>query len=283
MVDLSPALLVSLADIAASLAREVGSEIRRLRAEGVEVAATKSSLADVVTAADREAERMLQEGIARLRPDDGVLGEEGASVPSKTGITWVVDPIDGTVNYLYGLPVYAVSVAATVEDDGSSAGATSDGRRGVAGAVHLPALNELFHAYEGGGAFLNGQPIHASEQEDLALALVGTGFGYTKERRTEQAEIVRQLVPEVRDIRRIGAAAPDLCFVACGRLDAYYEKGCQPWDYAAGALIAREAGATILALHDGERPGTPMMIAAPQPLAGALRTKLREAYAAWEA
>jgi myo-inositol-1(or 4)-monophosphatase len=240
------------------------------------VAATKSSRTDVVTEADREAERLLAEGIRAARPNDGMLGEEGASVTGTSGITWVVDPIDGTVNYLYGLPAYAVSVAATVEDRGP--GATADGRRAVAGAVYVPVTDELYTATEGGGAQLNGRAVRVSGETDLAVALVATGFGYTEERRTEQAEVVRQLIPRVRDIRRMGAASVDLCLLASGRLDAYYERGLQPWDYAAGALIARESGAEILALHDDALPGEPMMIAGPPSLARSLQLALRDAY-----
>lgn len=248
-----------------------------MRAQGVEIANTKSSLVDVVTAADREAERLVAEALRAARPQDGLLGEEGLSAPSLSGITWVVDPIDGTVNYLYDLPSYAVSIAATVED--GAPGTMADGRRAVAGAVYVPALDELFTSHEGGGSQLNGRPIRVSEAEELALSLVATGFGYTVERRTEQAEVVRQLIPRVRDIRRMGAAAVDLCNLAAGRLDAYYERGLAPWDFAAGALIAREAGAAILSLAEGELPGEPMLIAGPPSLARDLRAEIQRAYA----
>ena len=284
MSSLDQIELSTLAQTAGALARMVGARIRSLREQGVAVADTKSSLTDVVTAADREAERLVAEALREARPHDGLLGEEGASTAGTTGITWVVDPIDGTVNYLYGLPAYAVSIAATVEHDGRGstlpAGTMADGRRAVAGAVYVPAFDELFDAHEGGGARVNGRPIRVSEREELSLALVGTGFGYTVERRTEQAEVARRLIPRVRDIRRMGAAAVDLCMVAAGRLDAYYERGLQPWDYAAGALIAREAGAEILALEDDELPGEPMLVAGPPALARELRAAVREAYAA---
>ena len=284
MSSLDQIELSTLAQTAGALARMVGARIRSLREQGVAVADTKSSLTDVVTAADREAERLVAEALREARPHDGLLGEEGASTAGTTGITWVVDPIDGTVNYLYGLPAYAVSIAATVEHDGRGsalpAGTMADGRRAVAGAVYVPAFDELFDAHEGGGARVNGRPIRVSEREELSLALVGTGFGYTVERRTEQAEVARRLIPQVRDIRRMGAAAVDLCMVAAGRLDAYYERGLQPWDYAAGALIAREAGAEILALEDGELPGEPMLVAGPPALARELRAAVREACAA---
>lgn len=268
--------LESLTNLAGSVARDVGVRIQELRERGVQIADTKSSLADVVTAADREAETLITQALRKARPDDGLLGEEGASIDGATGITWVVDPIDGTVNYLYGLPSYAVSIAATVTDHGP--GTTADGRRAVAGAVYVPALDELFEAFEGGGARLNDQKIRTSQATELSLALVATGFGYTVERRTEQARVVSRLIPQVRDIRRMGAAAVDLCNLAAGRLDAYYERGLQPWDYAAGVLIAREAGASILALEENGLPGEPMMIAGPPSLAGKLRAAILDAY-----
>lgn len=275
----SPELLASLTATAADLARSVGGIIRALRDAGVDVAATKTSVNDVVTAADREAERLLVEGLRLARPNDAILGEEGASIAGSSGITWVIDPIDGTVNYLYGLPAYAVSVAATVTDDSPAAagtGAMHDGRRAIAGAVYLPVTDELFTAWEGGGAQLNAAPLPGPASAPLATALVATGFGYTVERRTEQAEIARQLIPRVRDIRRMGSAATDLCLLAAGRLDAYYERGLQPWDYAAGALIAREAGAILIGRDSDTRPGEPMLIAA----APGLATELSAAIAA---
>lgn len=278
-------LHATLADIAARIALEAGDLIRGLRESGVDVAATKSSLTDVVTAADRAAELLVTERLREARPHDGVLGEEGAQVVGTSGITWVVDPIDGTVNYLYGLPAYAVSIAATVEESAaneneasSKSGLMADGRRAVAGAVYLPVTGEMFSTYLGGGARLNGEQVKASDEVDLSVALVGTGFGYTTERRTEQAEVVRRLIPRVRDIRRMGSAAIDLCMVAAGRLDGYYERGLQPWDYAAAVLVAREAGATVLAREDDQLPGEAMIIAGPPQLARALQSELKEAY-----
>ena len=259
----------TLAEIAATIAKDVGHAIRKMRAQGVEIANTKSSLADVVTAADGEAERLITAALREARPNDGILGEEGASVEGNTAITWVVDPIDGTVNYLYDLPGYAVSIAATVADGAD--GTMADGRRAVAGAVYVPTLDELFEAHEGGGARLNGRTLQPQEAPQLALSLIATGFGYTAERRAEQAEILRRVLPQVRDIRRLGAAAADLCNLAAGRIDAYYERGLQPWDYAAGVLIAREAGATILGRDDETPPGETLMIAGPHALALSLR------------
>lgn len=262
-----------LAELAAGCAEEVGKRIRTMREEGVRVAATKSSITDVVTAADREAERLLVEALTRARPEDGVLGEEGAGVIGTSGITWVLDPIDGTVNYLYDIPAYAVSVAATVADPDAFA----DGRRAIAGAVYNPRTGELFHAWHEGGAYLNGTPIRVvdgAERPSLAHALVGTGFGYTAERRKEQASVVAELLPQVRDIRRIGAASYDLCLLAAGRLDAYYERGLQPWDYAAGAHIAHEAGARLLGRDADTPPGEPLLVAAAPGLAEELRATI---------
>lgn len=259
-----------LSRIAARIAVDAGRRILDLRSAGVEVAASKSSAVDVVTAADQESERMIVAAIAEARPEDGVLGEEGAGAAGTSGITWVIDPIDGTVNYLYDLPAYAVSIAATVEDPAGYA----DGRRAVAGAVYAPRTDELFTAHAGGGARLNGAPIAVSGADDLSQALVGTGFGYTAERRAEQAEMVARLLPRARDIRRIGSAAYDLCSLAAGRLDAYYERGLQPWDYAAAALIATEAGAEIIGRDAATRPGEPMLIAAAPALVHGLRDAL---------
>lgn len=282
-VELSALTVTALEAVAVRLAREAGSHIKARRESGAAVAATKSSRTDVVTAADREAERLIAEGLRTLRPDDALLGEEGTSRPGSSGIEWVVDPIDGTVNYLYGLPAYAVSIAATVADGRSAAehaGNTFDGRRAVAGAVYLPVTGELFAAHEGGGATRNGEPIVTSDETELGLALVATGFGYTVERRTEQAHVVSALIPQVRDIRRMGSASVDLCMLAAGRLDAYYERGLQPWDYAAGVLIAREAGAAVLGADEATLPGEPLLVAAPPTLAAELRTAIRTAQAA---
>lgn len=266
-----------LAEFAASLARSAGLRIRELRAAGVDIAATKSSINDVVTAADRESERLLAAQILEQRPHDGILGEEGADIAGTSGITWVVDPIDGTVNYLYDIPAYAVSVAATVSD--GRPGTMADGRRAVAGAVYLPVTDELYTAWEGGGAYLDGARLPRVSETALGTALIATGFSYTVERRTEQAEVLRSILPRVRDIRRLGSAAADLCMAAAGKVDAYYERGLNPWDYAAGALIAREAGAAVLGL-DGEAPGTSMIIAAAPGLADELAAAVSEAYRA---
>ncbi|MBL3698548.1 inositol monophosphatase family protein [Leucobacter luti] len=253
--------------IAIDIATSVGARIMELREIGVSVADRKSSITDVVTAADREAERLVVAALQEARPDDAILGEEGTGIPGTSGITWVVDPIDGTVNYLHNLPAYAVSIAATVADDAAMA----DGRRAIAGAVFCPRFGELYEAWEGGGARLNGTAIAISGATELATALVGTGFGYTVERRIEQAEMVSRLLPRASDIRRSGSAAYDLCSLAAGRLDAYYERGLQPWDYAAAALIVREAGGAILGRDDATMPGEPLLFAADPRLVHELR------------
>ncbi|MEV8337256.1 inositol monophosphatase family protein [Leucobacter sp. NPDC077196] len=245
-----------LAQIAARIAEHAAARVLELRALGVSVAASKSSATDVVTAADQESERLIVAAIQEVRPDDGILGEEGTGIPGTSGITWVIDPIDGTVNYLYDLPAYAVSIAATVAD----AAAYADGRRAIAGAVCNPRTSETFVAWQGGGAYRNGKPIRITGQEDLSVSLVATGFGYTVERRIEQAEMVARVIPRARDIRRNGSAAYDLCMLAAGRLDAYYEQGLQPWDYAAGVLIASEAGATLIGRDAATPPGESFMV-----------------------
>lgn len=271
----SPHDAASLTKIAEAVARAVGEKIREIRAQGVEVADTKSSSADVVTYADRAAEELAKSMLIDARPEDGIYGEEGADLTGSTGITWVVDPIDGTVNYLYDLAIYAVSIAATVSD--GAPGTMADGRRAIAGAVYLPVYEKMFSAWEGGGAHMNGEKLDGPAEKELSVTLLGTGFGYTVERRTEQAEVVRQIIPQVRDIRRMGSAAADLCMLAAGRIDAYYERGLQPWDYAAGALIAREAGVLLLGMH-GELPGEPMLVAAAPKLAATLHDAVSAAY-----
>ena len=210
---------------------------------------TKSSRTDMVSEADREAEAEIVAILRAERPDDALVSEEGAGDTGTSGRRWVVDPLDGTTNYLYRFPAWAVSVA--LEDD--------DG--GLAGVVHAPVLGETFRAARGGGAELNGEPIAVNDHDRLETALVATGFGYDPDVRAGQADVARRVLPAVRDIRRAGAAAVDLCFVACGRLDGYYERGINHWDWAAGALIVREAGGEVVPLEGG-RPG--LAAAAPQ-------------------
>jgi myo-inositol-1(or 4)-monophosphatase len=219
-----------LRELATEVAVTAGRHVREARRGGVGGVGTKSTATDMVTEHDRATEALIVELLRRERPGDAILGEEGTDDEGTTGISWLIDPIDGTTNFLYGLPGYAVSVAA-VDEHGS-----------LAGAVHIPSADEVFSAHRGGGATLDGQPIRCSDMSDLSTALVGTGFGYDRERRRRQAVRVARLIAEVRDVRRFGAAAADLCYVACGRLDVYYEEFLNPWDLAAGVLIATEAG-----------------------------------------
>jgi myo-inositol-1(or 4)-monophosphatase len=198
--------------------------------------ASKSSRTDMVSDADRDAEALIRDLLAAERPDDGLLGEEGARAEGSSGRRWVVDPLDGTTNYLYRFPAWVVSVA------------LEDGEGARAGVVHDPLRGETFSAVRDGGARLDGAPIAVSGAEALDSALIGTGFGYDAQRRAEQAAVVAALLPRVRDVRRAGAAALDLCMVACGRLDGYYERGLNAWDWSAGSLIASEAGAAVLPL-----------------------------------
>jgi fructose-1,6-bisphosphatase/inositol monophosphatase family enzyme len=187
--------------------------------------------------------------VAQARPHDAVVGEEGDDRAGSSGYTWVVDPIDGTVNYLYDIPRWATSIA------------VEDGDGPLVAVVHAPAMAETFTAVRGGGAWRNGARVATSGCEHLASALVATGFGYRAPRRARQAEVLAAVLPAVRDIRRLGAASLDLCDVACGRLDGYYEQGLQPWDLAAGSLVVREAGGTVSGLR-GEPAGERLTVAA---------------------
>ena len=212
---------------------------------------TKSSATDIATEFDRAAEAYVVDRIRTLRPDDAIIGEEGTSDDGISGYSWFIDPIDGTTNYVYDQPAWSNSVAVAHGDDM------------VAGAVYVPPLDEMFSAATGCGATLNGRPIGASTETELALALVGTGFGYQPERRREQATLVVELIGQVRDIRRLGSAAFDLCMVACGRLDVYYERYLNSWDAAAGELIAREAGAITSDFSGATARPEEMLAAAP--------------------
>jgi myo-inositol-1(or 4)-monophosphatase len=216
---------------------------------------TKSTPTDVVTQMDLAAERLIASTIRASRPDDALLGEEGQGDAATTGrrVRWIVDPIDGTVNYLYGLPQWAVSIAAEI-----------DGRV-VVGVVFDPSKKELYTALRGEGARVNGVPIAVSDCTELAQALVGTGFGYDSARRARQAQVLTGVLPKVRDVRRFGAASLDLCLVASGRLDGYFERGLGPWDHAAGGLIAAEAGARVEGLHGAPASGD-LLVAAPRAL-----------------
>ncbi|KMM44629.1 inositol-phosphate phosphatase [Cellulomonas sp. A375-1] len=254
--------VAALVATAETLAREAGRLVHAGRPDRVRVHATKSSPVDVVTAMDLASEELLRRRIAQLRPGDGILGEEQGYEPGTTGVTWVVDPIDGTVNYLYGLASWSVSVAAVVGPPEAGPGVAPDPQTwtALAAAVHAPADGRTFLAGRGQGATLDGAPLTVNEAKPLELSLVGTGFGYLVERRRAQAAIVAELLPLVRDIRRLGSAALDLCAVAAGGLDLYYERGLAPWDLAAGALVAQEAGAVVTGLH-GRAAGPEMTVA----------------------
>ncbi|MGH3561983.1 MAG: inositol monophosphatase family protein [Mycobacterium sp.] len=239
-----------LRSVAETLATEAAEFVRRRRAEvfgthppGAGAVRAKSTPTDPVTVVDTDTERLLRDRLARLRPEDPVLGEEGGgptdvSDPDTDAVIWVLDPIDGTVNFVYGIPAYAVSVAARV------------GGVSVAGAVADVVGDRVYSAGAGLGAHVTDArgtfPLQCTTVEDLSMALLGTGFGYSAQRRAWQAALLARMLPVVRDVRRIGSAALDLCMVAAGRLDAFYEHGLKVWDCAAGALIAAEAGARVL-------------------------------------
>jgi len=255
-----------------ALAHEAAAAAARLLVErrppgALEVTSTKSSATDIVTVMDQAAERLLVDHIRGARPDDGFVGEEGTNEAGSSGVSWVLDPIDGTVNYFYAIPAYAVSVGVRVNAEV------------VAGVVSNPATGEVWSARRGHGAELNGRRIRVNPPVALDLAMVGTGFGYESSRRARQADVLRAVLPRVRDIRRIGAASLDLCAVACGRFDAYFERGLKPWDLAAGGLIAAEAGAIVGGLH-GRIAGEELVIAAPAGLFEPLEALLRSVDAA---
>ncbi len=252
-----------LLELACSVACEAGALLAG-QSGRPEVVGTKTSPTDVVTEMDTSAERLIRNRITAARPGDSILGEEGGETLGGGRVRWIVDPLDGTVNYLYGLPDWAVSVAAEVDGEV------------VAGAVCVPRRGEIFGAMLGGGAWrssdigCSGDPLPAGRESlacstgvPLARALIATGFGYEPARRRVQGRVLSAVLPRVRDIRRGGACAVDLCSVAAGRVDGYYERGVQYWDIAAGSLIAREAGAVVSGL--GGRPAGPSMTVAAAP------------------
>jgi myo-inositol-1(or 4)-monophosphatase len=236
---------VVLAALAERLARAAGDEALRRRADGLAQVSTKSSATDMVTELDRASEEMIVRELREERPQDAIVGEEGTSDTGSSGIRWLVDPIDGTTNFLYALPGWAVSIAAH-DADGP-----------LAGAVYVPTFGEMFSAARGQGATLDGRLIRCSDKADLATALIGTGFSYQPDRRVVQGGLVARVLPRVRDVRRFGSAAVDLCLVAAARLDGYYEEGLAPWDLAAGELIASEAGVILTNRSGGPvQPGS---------------------------
>ena len=243
-----PAALV---DLAISIGRSAGELIAEGRRRGLTDVTSKSTSTDMVTEYDRSSERLIVDRILSARPDDAILGEEGADHSGTSGIEWLIDPIDGTTNFLYGLAGFAVSIAAR-DTDGP-----------LVGVVVIPSLGEVFSARRGGGAFCNGEPVSCSTTDRLGTALVATGFSYHPERRQRQAARVASIIGSIRDIRRIGAAAPDLCYTASGRVDAYFEEYLNPWDLAAGEVIAREAGCRVGSLDGGiVHPGS-VLVASP--------------------
>lgn len=245
-------IATQLAELASAVAREAGDLARTRREEGVQLAATKSSLADIVTEADREVEDLIRTRLREARPGDGFLGEESAPESGSTGVTWVVDPIDGTVNYAYGIPAYAVSIAAV------EGVAHPDQWQALAAAVYAPALGELFTAARGSGAWIGDRRLEVSA-ETPAGALLATGFGYDPATHDGDLATVRAVMPIARDLRRAGSAALDLAYVAAGRLDGYFERGLKPWDFAAGALLVSEAGGRVTRLDTSSV--RPMLIA----------------------
>jgi myo-inositol-1(or 4)-monophosphatase len=244
--------------LAVDLARDAGRLLLDRFEGGREQALeSKSTPTDLVSEADLASERLIRDRLARLRPADGILGEEGGGAAGTSGLTWVVDPLDGTVNFLFSIPQWCVSVAVT-DEHGS-----------LVGAIYDPCRSELFVAARDGEPLLNGAPIAASDRTELSSAMVATGFAYDASVRGAQAEVFAGLVPRVRDIRRFGSAALDLAWTACGRYDAYFERTVKPWDIAAGTLICERAGLTVRELP--EREGLPPGVLAAVPtLAGEL-------------
>lgn len=262
--------LGALGDLALTAARQAAALIRDRRPPGhVPVTATKSSPTDAVTAIDTAAEQLIRGVISAARPRDAFLGEEGGAEAGSSDVRWVLDPIDGTVNFVYGIPAYAVSVGVEV------------GGTCRVGVVLDVVSGAEFSAAQGDGAwYRNG--MHATPAElavpdppELSQCLVATGFSYDVERRSRQAAAVARLLPQVRDIRRIGAASLDLCNVAAGRVDAYVEQGLQPWDLAAGTLIAREAGAVVTGMDGGE-PSERLVVACAPALLGSFQRAVND-------
>lgn len=258
-----------LLNVAAEVATKGAELARAKRREGVSIAASKSSETDIVTYADQLTQSFIRDCILDARPQDSFFGEEGHAVAGTTGLTWVVDPIDGTVNYLYDIPWWAVSIA-VVEGDPDPATWTA-----LAGAVATPDLDELFTATNGGGSYRNKHRLTVNQETRLEFALVGTGFAYGRDLRAHQGRVAAAMLPRVRDLRRMGACSLDLCSVASGRLDAFYERDTSPWDHAAGSLIAREAGARVGG-YGGEAESKRILIATNEHLYPQLEAALVE-------
>jgi fructose-1,6-bisphosphatase/inositol monophosphatase family enzyme len=239
-----------LLELAQTTARAAG-DLLLDRFGHVHAVETKTTPTDPVSDADRDTEELILSALQTQRPEDGILSEEGGREESRSGIRWIIDPLDGTVNYLFGVPVWAVSIAA------------ADERGLLAGIVFDPCGDEMFSALRGAGADLNGDPIHVSDRSELAMALVGTGFSYDAEARAVQARRMPRVLPRVRDIRRAGSAALDLSWVACGRLDGFFEAPMKPWDRSAGEILISEAGGVVTSLDPPAGEDTGVIAAGP--------------------
>jgi myo-inositol-1(or 4)-monophosphatase len=237
--------------LATRLAREAGTLALTGRRGSVLERHTKSSTTDLVTQHDRAAESLIVRHLGTERPADAIVGEEGAALDGTSGYSWFLDPIDGTTNFVYDLPAWSTSVYVAYR------GVT------IAGAVYVPVADEMFAARLGGGATLDGRAIRNSGETDLSLALVATGFSYQPAKRAAQAAAITRLITEIRDVRRSGSAAIDLCWTAAGRVDAYYEEHLNSWDAAAGELIAREAGCITSDFESGPADPSNIVAAAP--------------------
>ena len=246
---MSADLKIELASLAEEVARSAGALLMQ-RPDSFTFT-EKSSAVDFATQMDQQAETLIVKSLLAARPDDGIIAEEGAAQQSKSGITWVIDPLDGTVNYLYGLPGWNISIAAKNQDGV------------IAGVVFAPTINSLWKATKDGGAFLNNKSIKCNDPVNLNLALIATGFSYDLGLRKEQGDRIQRLIPQIRDLRRNGAAAVDLCYVAMGAVDAYFESSLKEWDFAAGGLIATEAGAVISGRTGGAPDGDMVVCAGP--------------------
>lgn len=253
-----------LLELAVDVARVAGDTAFDMRSEVLSSVQTKSSPTDLVTKADAAAEQIIVDGIRSARPDDAIVGEEGASRNGTTGLTWHVDPIDGTTNFVYGLPAWSVSIAVATADHTE------------VGVVYNPVINELYTAIRGAGAHLNGRPVRVTDQGDLSLSLIGTGFSPHSGIRRVQAGIATSVLPRIRDYRRFGSAALDLCAVASGRIDGFYETGLNIWDYAAGKLMVEEAGGICRILPPNDHHGA-WLVAAPPELVDPLQNLVEKA------
>lgn len=259
----APPHLRELLALAVDLARDAGRAHSEGRRQALHTQ-TKSSPTDLVSQVDKESEGLIVNRLRELRPDDGLLGEEGTQSRGASGVRWVIDPLDGTTNYVYGYPAYAVSIAVEIEE------------RPMLGVVFDSSAGRLYQAISGFGATGDDEPLHARRQTDLSQALVATGFSYEAAQRARQGASAALVLGRVRDIRRGGSAALDLCHIAAGHLDAYWELDLSPWDYAAGGLIAREAGAEVVFAKPAHGRG-PAVVAADPALMPAFLDLLREA------